>query len=65
MYRERGPSSTEVKNRWNFISTPYVFMAWYFVKHRSNFAFTLERKVHINFMLSTFARNLLQQNGFF
>jgi hypothetical protein len=44
------PSSAEVKNAWSDISTPpydvttwclvkprYVFMVWYFVKHRDNF----------------------------
>jgi hypothetical protein len=29
------PSSDEVKNSWNYTSIPpYVFMAWYLVKHR-------------------------------
>jgi hypothetical protein len=34
------PSSAEVKNAWSYTSTtPKVFMAWYFVKHRDNFTF--------------------------
>jgi hypothetical protein len=34
------PSIAEVKNAWSHTSTlPYVFMAWYLVKHR-NFTFT-------------------------
>jgi hypothetical protein len=38
------PSSAEVKNAWKYTSTPqYVFMAWCFVKHRDNFAFTFDR----------------------
>jgi hypothetical protein len=33
-------SSAEVKDTWRYTSTiPYVFMAWYFVKHRDNFTF--------------------------
>jgi hypothetical protein len=32
------PLSGEVKNAWSYTSTlPYVFMAWYLVKHRDNF----------------------------
>jgi hypothetical protein len=32
------PFSAEVKNAWNYNSTPqYVFMTWCFVKHRDNF----------------------------
>jgi hypothetical protein len=35
------PSSAEVKYAWIYISTPpYVFMAWYLVKHRDNFTVT-------------------------
>jgi hypothetical protein len=35
------PSTAEVKNVWSYTSTrQYVFMAWYFVKHRDNFTFT-------------------------
>jgi hypothetical protein len=35
------PSSAEVKNACSYTSTPpYVFMAWYFVKHRDSFTFT-------------------------
>jgi hypothetical protein len=31
------PSSTEVRNVWNYTSTtPCAFMAWYFVKHKDN-----------------------------
>jgi hypothetical protein len=34
------PSSAEVKNAWRYTSTPqYVFMAWYLVKYKENFAF--------------------------
>jgi hypothetical protein len=30
------------KNAWSYTFTPqYVFMAWYLVKHRDNFTFTL------------------------
>jgi hypothetical protein len=33
-------SSAEVKNGWSYTSTKsYVFMVWYLVKHRNNFAF--------------------------
>jgi hypothetical protein len=33
------PSTSKVKLAWNCTSTPqYVFMAWYFVKHRENFS---------------------------
>jgi len=36
------PSSAEVKNAWSYTSTTkFVFMAWYLVKHRNNFTFTL------------------------
>jgi len=40
---DNSPSSgAEVKNMWIYTSTPhYVFMAWYLVKHRENFTFTL------------------------
>jgi hypothetical protein len=32
------PSSAKVQNAWGYTSTlPYVFMAWYLVKHRDNF----------------------------
>jgi hypothetical protein len=44
-------SNAEVTNAWRYTSTPqytfaslragYVFMAWYIVKHRNNFAFLL------------------------
>jgi hypothetical protein len=34
------PSSAEVKNAWSYTSTPpYVFMAWYLLKHRYNYIF--------------------------
>jgi hypothetical protein len=34
------PSSVEVKNPWSYTSTPpHVLIAWYLVKHRSNFTF--------------------------
>jgi hypothetical protein len=33
-------SSAEVKNTWSYTSThTYVFLAWYFVKHRDDFTF--------------------------
>jgi len=35
-------SSAEVKNAWNYNSTPqYVFTAWYLVKHRDDFMLPL------------------------
>jgi hypothetical protein len=35
------PSGAEVKKAWSYTSTvPYVFMAWYLVKHRDSFTFT-------------------------
>jgi hypothetical protein len=35
------PPSAEVKNVWNYASTPpYVFMKWCLVKHRDNFTFS-------------------------
>jgi hypothetical protein len=35
------PSSAEIKNAWNYTSTPqYAFMVWCLVKHRDNFTFT-------------------------
>jgi hypothetical protein len=41
------PSSAEVKNAWRYVSAPqYVFMAWYLVKHRDNFAFTFTIPFH-------------------
>jgi hypothetical protein len=37
------PSSAEENNAWSYTSTPqYVFMAWYKVKHRDNFTFTVQ-----------------------
>jgi hypothetical protein len=36
------PSSVELKNAWSYTSTsPYVFMAWYLVKHMDNFTLLL------------------------
>jgi hypothetical protein len=36
------PSSAEVKNAWSCTSThQYVFMAWYLIKHRENFTFSI------------------------
>jgi len=33
------PSNAEVKNAWNYTTThPYVFAAWFLVKHRNNFS---------------------------
>jgi hypothetical protein len=46
------PSSAEVKNAWSYTSTlPFVFMAWYLVKNRDNFAFyfTLSASYSLNF----------------
>jgi hypothetical protein len=41
-------SSAEVKNAWNYTSTPhYVFMAWCLVKHRDNFTFTLHQNKNL------------------
>jgi hypothetical protein len=41
------PSSAELKNARSYNPTPqYVFMAWYFVKYRDNFTFTLNNKVN-------------------
>jgi hypothetical protein len=38
------PSSSEVKNAWNYTSTPqYAFMAWCLVKHRDNFIYVRAR----------------------
>jgi hypothetical protein len=38
------PSITEVKNVWSYTSTsPYVFMAWYLVKHKDKFTFKSDR----------------------
>jgi hypothetical protein len=35
------PSSAEVKNAWNYASTPqYVFILWCLAKHKYNFTFT-------------------------
>jgi hypothetical protein len=35
------PSSAEVKNTWNYTSTPqYIFMSWCLVKHVDKFTFT-------------------------
>jgi len=37
------PFSAEVTNAWSYTyTTPYVFMEWCLVKHRDNFAFTLQ-----------------------
>jgi len=37
------PSSAEVKNAWSYYtSPPYVFIAWCLVKHKENFAFSLQ-----------------------
>jgi len=36
------PSRTEVKNAWNYTSTPASFMAWCLIKHRD---FTLINRV--------------------
>jgi hypothetical protein len=35
------PSGAKVKNVWSYTSIlPYMYMAWYLIKHRENFAFT-------------------------
>jgi hypothetical protein len=34
------PSSAEVKNVWSYTSIhPYIFMAWFLVKHRDNLTY--------------------------
>jgi hypothetical protein len=34
------PSSAEVKKTWSYTSSlQYIFMAWYFVKHKDSFTF--------------------------
>jgi len=44
---DHSPSCPEVKNAWTYTPTPpYVFIAWYFVKHRANFNLT---KRHVKF----------------
>jgi hypothetical protein len=40
------PSRAQVKNAWSYIFTPpYVFMVWYFVKHRDNFTYTFMAQI--------------------
>jgi hypothetical protein len=42
------PPSAEVKDVWGYTSTlPYVFMAWYLIKHRA-FIFTCSIKKELN-----------------
>jgi hypothetical protein len=44
-------SNVEIKNIWIYTSTPpYVFMAWYLVKHRDNFTFYSNKKQDQIFM---------------
>jgi hypothetical protein len=44
------PSGAEVKNAWSCTSTsPYVFMAWYCVKHRDNSTFTLLSRLKLHY----------------
>jgi hypothetical protein len=42
---DHSPSSNaEVKNAWSYTFTPpYIIMAWCLVKHRDNFAITVEK----------------------
>jgi hypothetical protein len=43
------PTSAEVKNAWNYTSTPqYVFMVWCLVKHRDFTFFTFRMNVNWN-----------------
>jgi hypothetical protein len=57
------PSITKVKKVWSYAFTsPYIFMAWYLVKYRDNFIFTLE--LSTNFISSRdklFARAMYVQ----
>jgi hypothetical protein len=47
------PSSAEVKNAWSYTFTPsYVFMAWYLVKNKDNFIFTILVTVEYRFIAS-------------
>jgi hypothetical protein len=55
------PSSVEVKNAWSYTTTPpYIFMAWYFVKHRDNFTFNRQRCTHTHAHTRTRALNYLR-----
>jgi hypothetical protein len=53
------PSSAEVKNEWNYTSTPqYVFMVWCLVKHRDNFTFMQdERRIQQKVRLYLYKQN--------
>jgi hypothetical protein len=56
------PSSVEVKNEWSYTSTPqYVFMAWYFVKHRHTSTFT--SKIRILNRISLVALSVVLASG--
>jgi hypothetical protein len=34
------PCTAKVKNSWSYASTsPYIYMVWYLITHRDNFAF--------------------------
>jgi hypothetical protein len=51
------PSSVEVRNAWRYISTPpYVFLAWYLVKPRDSFTFTLYEGVSKSFRTESIAK---------
>jgi hypothetical protein len=44
------PPSAEVRNAWSYTPIPpYVFMAWYVVKHRDNFTFYVKIVLSLSF----------------
>jgi len=52
------PSSAEVKNSWSYTSIPpYVFVAWYSVKHRNSF-FTFAFISHNSLLPFAFPTNI-------
>jgi hypothetical protein len=45
---QSSPSNAEVKNALSYTSTPpYIVIAWYLVKHRDNFTFTLPLSAYV------------------
>jgi hypothetical protein len=43
------PSNAEVKNPWNYTSIPpYVYMAWYLIKHKENFTFITFTEIRVS-----------------
>jgi hypothetical protein len=57
------PSSAEVNNAWSYTSTPpYVFMAWYLVKHRDNFTFHLLSIKRCNHRVKTLDQRSFQES---